>query len=247
MTTASRHNSVLDALIRDYADIGTRSRMGLKIATNEGADTYTVSVVGVIRSKRILVLTAPITEDGALVAVMSGQAIHCSWFSSTTAFRFRARVVRILFEPVPLIHIELPAVVEKRKVRSVPRALTNLRATIKAEKETAAAIVDVSTRGARVAVHSDVRLQRDDAVVVRARLPLLDKRFDLIAPCKVIAGFGHTDPRHPEAQFFGFQFGELDDSTLLLLHAFVQECLVFEIDLLAQLLYLSSKEVDDVE
>ena len=237
----------LEELMLDYADIGARSRIGLRITPGESSAGYTVSAIGVIRAKRILLLTAPVTDDGALVAVHNGQILTCRWFGATTAFRFRARIVRILFEPVPLLHIELPSTVERRTVRGVPRALANLRASVKSQKEIPAVVVDISTSGARIGVQGKARLERDDELVLHARPKMLHRQFDLIAGCKIVAGFGFTDPRHPDVQFFGVEFGEMSESTLLVVHAYVQECLAFETDALAQMLLLNSREVDDIE
>ncbi len=244
---AEKTRVALEHLMRDYADIGARSRIGLRITPGESTDTYTVSAIGVIRPKRILVLTAPVTDDGALVAVHSGQLLTCRWFGATTAFRFRAKVIRILFEPVPLLHIELPSTVERRTVRGVPRALANLRASLKSTTEVESVIVDISTSGARVAVHGHASLERGNDLVLHARPRMLHRQFDLTARCQIVASFGYTDQRHPDVQFFGLEFGEMTDSTLLVLHAFVQECLAFETDTLAQVLMLNSREVDDIE
>lgn len=242
-----RPSAALDALVKDYADIGARSRVGLRITPSELKDSYTVSVIGVIRPKRLLVLTAPVTDDGALVAVHNGQILTCRWFGATTAFRFKARIIRILFEPIPQILVELPTIVDRRTVRGVPRALANLRAVVTAQKDFDSAIVDISTSGARIAVGKEAKLQRGDQIVLKAKPKMLHRQFELTCDCNVIAGFGVTDPRHPDVQFFGFEFGDMEDSTLLVLHAYVQECLAFETDALAQVLLLYSKEVDDIE
>lgn len=240
-------NAVLDTLMRDYADIGARSRVGLRITPNDMKDSYTVSVIGVIRAKRILVLTAPLTNDGALVAVHSGQPLTCRWFSATTAFRFRAKIVRILFDPVPQVLVELPSMIERRTVRGVPRALANLRAALKSTFATDAIIVDISTSGARVAVAGNAKLKRSDELALHARPRMLNRQFELATNCQIVADFGHTDSHHPDVKFFGVEFGDMLDPTLLVLHAFVQECLAFETDALAQVLLLNSIEVDDIE
>ncbi len=233
--------------MRDYADIGARSRIGVRITPADITDTYTVSVIGVIRTKRILLLTAPVTGDGALVAIHSGQLLTCRWFGTTTAFRFRARIIRILFEPVPQIQVELPAVVERRTVRGVPRGLAHLRGTIKTDKESDTVIVDISTSGARIAVPHSIRMRRNDELVLKARPRMLNRQFDLVVDCDVVASFGNTDPRHPDVQFYGVEFSEMPNDTLLVLHAYVQECLAFETDALAQVLMVNSIEVEAIE
>ena len=83
--------AALDNLVRDYADIGTRSRMGLLISPGDSKTNYTVDVVGIIRQKRLLVLTAPTTDEGSLIAVIKGQLLTCRWFSATTRISFSRR------------------------------------------------------------------------------------------------------------------------------------------------------------
>jgi hypothetical protein len=129
--TINLQRIALKALAHEYADIGARSRMGLRITPGESKSSYIVAVVGVIREKRQLVLRAPVNVDGSLIAVMKGQMLTCHWINAATAFRFRALIVRILFEPVPLIYVDLPPIVERHTLRGVPRALANLRAILK--------------------------------------------------------------------------------------------------------------------
>jgi c-di-GMP-binding flagellar brake protein YcgR len=244
---ADSHRAALETLMRDYADIGARSRIGLRITPSDSKDTYMVNAIGVIRAKRILVLTAPVTLDGALVAVHSGQILICRWFGTTSVFRFRAKIVRIMFEPVPLLHVELPPEVERRTVRGVPRALANLRGTVKSSVETRMVIVDISISGARIAVHGNTSLNHGQQIVLHARPTMLNRQFELVIKGHIVADFGSSDPKHPEVQFVGVEFGAVSDQTLLVLHAYVQECLAFETDTLAQVLMLASKEVDTID
>lgn len=241
------HRSALDVLLRDYADIGARSRIGLLINFGESKDNYTVSTVGVIRSKRILVLTAPVTAEGALVALTNGQVLTCRWFGATTAFRFRVKIIRMVFDPVPLLHVELPPIVERRTVRGVPRALATLRAALKTPTDVEVAIVDISISGARIGVIADVSLPIGKEIVLHARPKMMGRPFEFTVRAKIAANMGNSDPKHPEVQFFGLEFAEMSDQTLLTLHAYVQECLAFETDTLAQVLMLVSKEVETIE
>jgi len=244
---ADSHRAALDVLMRDYADIGARSRTGLLVSPSESKDSYTVSAIGVIRAKRILTLTAPVTEDGALVAVMNGQVLVCRWFGSTAAFRFRVKIVRMVFDPVPLLHVELPPIVERRTVRGVPRALSTLRGAIKTPTDVEVVIVDISISGARIAVSTDMSLPNGKQIVLHARPKMMNRQFDLTVRANIVANFGYADTSHPEVQFLGIEFGEMSDQTLLTVHAYVQECLAFETDTLAQILMLVSKEVDTID
>ncbi len=242
--TSNSRRSILDALARDYADVGARSRMGLVISAGESKINYTVAVIGVIREKRQLVLRAPVNEDGSLIAVMKGQMLHCRWINSMTVFQFRAMIVRILFEPIPLVHIELAPVIERRTKREAPRALTHLRALVEIPEEVEAVIVDISTGGARLAVHKDVDFVNGQDILLVARPRMLHREFQLRLHCQVTSSGAPPDPKHPHVQFYGITFANLTDNELLILHSYVQACLSMETDTLSQMLLLHSKEID---
>jgi c-di-GMP-binding flagellar brake protein YcgR len=237
--------AALETLIRDYADVGARSRMGLLVSPGDGRNNYTVDVVGIIRQKRLLVLTAPTTEDGSLIAVIKGQAMTCRWFSATTAFHFRAVITRILFEPVPLVHIELPHVIERRTVRGEPRALATLRAVLKDKQDIETVFVDLSVGGARIAVTDEVSLSKGQVIDLHTRPRLLQHDYELQLRCQITGTAGNNDPKHPHVRFYGLNFENLSDMDRLVLHSYVQQCLAFESDVLSQVLLASSKEVDN--
>ena len=241
------HRAVLESLARDYADLGARSRMGLRIAIGESKNSYTVAVVGVLREKRQLVLRAPTNDDGSLIAILKGQSLQCHWINATTAFQFRAMVVRNQFEPVPLVHVELPLVVERRTLRGVPRALSTLRALVKAPDDTEAVVVDLSTGGARLAVHADVTLTGGQQILLLARPKILNREFQLSLHCQVTGPITTPEPKHPYVRFYGLVFGELSDNELLILHSCVQEGLAMETDTLSQVLLLNSREMEEGE
>jgi len=233
----------LEALIRDYADIGARSRMGLRITAGDAKSNYDVHVLGLIQKRRILVVTAPTMRDGSLIAVMKGQQLTCRWFSASTAFRFSAVISRVVFEPIPLIHIDLPPVIERQSRRGVPRGLCTLRALLKTPSDVEAVVVDMSVTGARIAVAEAVRLEKKQELVLIARPKMLQRSFEVILRCQVTSLDGALDKKHPHVDFYGLRFLEVDDSALLTLHSYVQECLTFEADVLSQLLLSDSKEV----
>jgi hypothetical protein len=233
----------LEVLIRDYADIGARARGALRVHFDNSKIGYNVSVVGIVRSKRILALTAPVTPEGSLAAVMKGQLLTCRWFSATTAFRFRATVSRVSFEPIPLIHIDLPPIVERRTMRGVPRGLCALRAMLKTPRDVEAIMVDLSTTGARVAVSEEAKLEKNQELTLIVQPTMLRRDYELIIRCQITAPAGAIDPKHPHVRFYGINFLDVSDYTMLTLHAYVQECLVAETDVLSLVLLGASKEV----
>lgn len=236
--------AILDALAQDYADIGARSRMGLQITPSETKTSYTVPVVGVIREKRQLVLRAPVNEDGSLIPIMPGQVLTCDSINATTAFHFLASIVRVLFEPVPLLYVEFPTFVERRTMRGVPRALATLRSLIKTPSDVEAVIVDISTGGVRLAVNEEVQLSKGQNILLLARPHVLNRSFQLNLHCLVTGPVTSVDPKHPQVRFYGVNFDDLSDTELLILHAYVQECLALETDTLSQMLLLNSQEIE---
>jgi hypothetical protein len=244
---AISQRAALEALLRDHADIGARSRMAMRISPGESDVVYDVNVVGVIRSKRILVLTAPTKPDGSLIAVNKGQSLTCRWFSPSTAFRFRATITRLLFEPVPLVHVELPSQAERRTVRGVPRALVALRALLRAPEDIEAVVLDLSTGGARVAVVADAALRKRQEVVLLMRPTVMHRPFELAIRCQVSGAVAAADNKHQQLAFYGLTFLDRTENNLLVLHAYVHECLAAETDVLTQLLWRDSKEVDSIE
>src|SRR6185369_6002244 len=72
-------------------------RFPLSMARNETAEAFRTWVIGVY--DRIMVVAAPVRSNGALVAVIAGQAWLCRTFQATSAFRFHGTVLRVAFEP----------------------------------------------------------------------------------------------------------------------------------------------------
>lgn len=233
----------LEALLRDYSDLGARSRLGLLVSPRDGKASYKVDVVGVMRSKRLLVLTAPVRPDGSLIAVSKGQLLTCRWFSATTAFHFEVTIARMLFEPIPLLHVELPELVEHRTVRGEPRALATLRAILKTPEPIDAVIVDISIGGARVAIADDTALEKGAPIELSARPHLLHRDYEIELRCHVTGENGTGDLKHPNVRFYGLIFEGVNDVERLILHSYVQQCLAVELDELSQVLLPASKVV----
>jgi c-di-GMP-binding flagellar brake protein YcgR len=226
----------LITLSRDYADMIRRARFTVKIAPNESSESFLCWVIGVSHKNRCLVLTAPAHKDNSPVAVSRGQKWICRLFNSTTVFRFHGQILKSTLEPFPYIHVALPPSIERRTVREVPRAIVNLQGTLIAAEETHAAIVDLSLTGARIGVDRRTPLAMGDLVRLKAFLELLDELRELNVQARIVADYGETDDEHPDISFYGIKFESLELTHQLMLHAYVQERLVRELDGLGQLL-----------
>jgi hypothetical protein len=228
--------SVLDRFAREYGDAATRSRYGLTVSSGESTKSYSVTALGVARDRRFLIVSAPENEERKLIAVVKGQALTCRWFNATTAFRFRATIAKIAFEPLPLLYLELPEHVEHNAVRQLPRALANVSALLKAPKPAEAVIVDLSVGGAKIAVAADLGIDKGSAAALILWPRILDRDFLLRLNCTVSSILGHTERDYPNIFFYGLSFENLGERELLALHAFVQGCLATEFDWLTQVL-----------
>jgi hypothetical protein len=228
--------SPMELLSRAYGELARRSRGELQVSPVGTELRFSVAVLGVMGSQRLLMVAAPRTRDNSLIAVTKGKSLTCQWLSTTTIWRFTAVIANLAFEPAPIVYLGQVSTVHHRTLRGVPRALAALPAALRLPGVHAALVTDISTSGARVGVAGDPGLQVGQSLTLALRLRMLGRDFVLDLPCTVTAKLGQVDPDHPLVSFFGLQFGALESQDELALHAYVQERLVQEADLLSQLL-----------
>jgi c-di-GMP-binding flagellar brake protein YcgR len=232
----NERRAVLEKLAKDYGDAAQRARFTLSISPGESTQVYSVWLLGVVRDKRHLIVTAPTTTGNALIAVMKGQTLTCRWFNPTTAFRFKASILKLAFEPIPLLYLELPIDIERKIARRLPRALMNLHAVMRRPEPLEALVLDLSVGGARLALAREETLTPQQQFQLNIRPRMVDRSFLVTVECVVTSVMGATDTAHPEVQFIGVEFRELSEHDLLILHACVQEQLAHEADWLTQAL-----------
>ena len=228
--------AILGKLAKDYGDAAQRARFTLSIAPGDGTQTYNVWVLGVVREKRHLIVTAPTTTNNALIAVIKGQALTCRWFNPTTAFRFKATILKLAFEPIPVLYLELPPEIERKIARRLPRALINMHAVVRRPEPLEALVLDLSVGGARLAIRREETMTIHQQAQLNIRPRMLDRSFLLTIECVVTNVMGVTDPEHPDIQFIGVEFRDVSEHDLLILHACVQEKLAHEADWLTHVL-----------
>ena len=215
----------------------TRSlRTGMLVSTSPDGPTYTVAALGSV-GQRQLIVSAPMTPDRSLLAVLRGHPLFCRWLSAQTAFRFRGTILQLAFEPVPLVYLELPIAVEQHPVRRRPRVSTTLSAMLQlGDRSCEVLVVDLSLTGARIAAGDVPGLAPGAAVQLLFRLELIEDTFLLQLKCVVKAALGHTEAKHPGIEFYGLDFVELPQFDKLVLHSYVQQRLANETDWLTHLL-----------
>ena len=101
---------------------------------------------------------------------------------------------------MPLVHIELPPVIERRTVRGEPRALATLRTLVKVNDDAEGVLVDLSVGGARIAVTENVVLIKGQYVELHTRPRLLQREYGLILKCQVTGTAGANDPNPPHVR-----------------------------------------------
>jgi Flagellar protein YcgR/PilZ domain len=232
----------LEAFARDFGNTRQRSRMAITVSPGDSKQSYLINVLGVIPGPRYLIVSAPTTVDGSLIAVQKGQVLHCRWLNSSSAFKFEATIVRISFEPVPLLYVLLADRISKRAVRNVPRALASFPAVVRTTQPITGLLVDLSVTGARFAAYHDQELRLDQSAELSFKPRVLDHDYLLTINCKIASVTDHPVADHPDIMFYGIQFHELPQTDLLVLQCCVQACLTEETDFLAQVL-LESEEV----
>lgn len=226
----------LAALADHYGDVARRARINLVISIGESASSYNVGVIGVVRDKRHIIVAAPTTSNNALIAVVKGQLLTCRWFNAMTAFRFRAGILKLGFEPVPLLHLQIQNDIERKAARRLPRALVCFSAELRLPEPTDVLVVDLSVGGARLALPNELSLQTQRHCQLVLQLQMINRSYPLLLDCTLTSVMGTNDPAHSDIQFIGVEFRELSETDLLTLHACVQEHLVHEADWLTHLL-----------
>jgi len=234
--------SPMEMLVRAYSELGRRTRLELQVSPGDGELRCNCAVLGVVRGQRLVMIAAPRTRDNSLIAVTKGHGMTCQWLNATTAFRFRAVIANLAFEPAPIVYLGQMSNVRRRTLRGDPRAVTALTGALRTPALIAALVTDLSLSGARIGVAGEPALETGQKVELALRPKHFGRDFTLDLDCTVAGSMGHADPDHPSISFFGLQFDTPSDHALLVLHACVQERLAQETDLLSQLLMSESSE-----
>jgi hypothetical protein len=238
---------ILETFAKAYSGGRERARSHLQVTPGSGNLAFKVTVFGILPANRELIVSAPKTAEGGLIAVYTGLTLHCDWFNASTLFRFDVVIAKVVFEPQPLLYLRLSESVQHCPVRNVPRALVNLPAVLRLPQVEAALLVDVSVTGASVALPDDVALTAGDQVELSVK-PRLQLELDLLLTlsCTVVGAVKSAGAAFPGMVFRGLKFNAITERDLLILHAYVQQNLVDEMDNLAHLL-LSARELREIK
>ncbi|MGC3981580.1 MAG: PilZ domain-containing protein [Steroidobacteraceae bacterium] len=238
---------MLEAFAKFYGDTQERSRFHLQITPGTSDKTFKVAAMGVLPAKRELIVSAPKNADGGLIAVYQGLTLHCQWFNASTLFRFDAAIHKVVFEPEPLLYLRLSDTTQRRSVRTVPRALVNLPAVVRTPQVETVLLVDLSVTGARIAILKDTELAAGHELELSVK-PKLQVDLDLLLTlkCTVMGAPEAAHPEYPGIVFRGLKFNDVSERDLLIMHAYVQQSLVDEMDNLAHVL-LKARDLREIK
>jgi len=240
---------MLEAFAKLHGDTHVRSRFTMTIVPAGSERSFPVVALGVLPAKRELIVSAPKTPDGSLIAVYQGLSLRCHWFNASALFRFDVTVTKVVFEPEPLLYLRLAEQTQQRSVRTVPRALVNLPAVVRTPTVETVLLVDLSITGARIAILKDTELPTGH-VLEMAIKPKLQLQMDLDVmlniKCTVMGEPEPASADFPGVVYRGLKFTDVCERDLIVLHAYVQQNLVEEMDSLAHVL-LSARTVSELK
>ncbi len=173
----------LQAFRNAYARVAGSTRVGFRMSRDDRGESYTAWVIGT-HEQRGLMLSAPMSRDNSLVAMADGQTWIFRAFHGTAAFRFSGIVRKVMFDPIPYFHLQLPPTIDMRHVRQRPRAQVCLPAAITLNEPQQGdaldgVICDLSSCGLRLALKQSDVLQKQHSLHIRFSVPLLEKSHDI--------------------------------------------------------------------
>jgi hypothetical protein len=232
----SFQRSPMERFAKAYGEALLHTRTELQLQPAGSERRFTVEVIGVQQAARMVIVSAPTNTDRSLIAVHQGQIVTCRWMSPSTVFRFEASIARLVFDPLPMLHLNDLHAIQFRELRELPRARSAIAASLRTPVPMAALVTDLSVSGARVGVSSAVLLDVDQDVELSLRVQMFRRDFTLTIGCRIAGDLGELDADHPDIRFYGLNFTRTDDAHQLAIHGIVQQQLALDADRLGHLL-----------
>lgn len=187
--------------------------------------TY-VKLVGYLKDRSIIV-TAP-TIGGRRLELIDNDSVLVRGFSGTSAYAFRAFVIRVGRLPFDHVHLSFPDAVFGRPVRRSQRVRTELEALLHSSSPSRAEpargqIEDLSALGALIS--TGYELDPEDPLRLSTALALHGNRVELDIECVIVS---HSTEAGNEADVhcYGLKFTNLVPQDAMMLKAYVYQQIV---------------------
>lgn len=223
------------ALQADYQHTHARAPVGFQME-HEG-HTSTTRVIGVSEDGHGLIMSWPASDGSPSPELKEGETWTFRAFYAVAAVRFHATIEKVVTAPFPYFYVSQLKDIDRRTVRQWPRTPACLWASRATEPPRI--IVDLSVGGARIGVDERSHLQKGQLLLLTTGVQLSIGRKDLSLDATVLNRYGHADGKHPQVEFFGVRFENVNEPQQLILHAYVQEQICHQLDRVWQVLTLA--------
>ncbi|MFT5520527.1 MAG: hypothetical protein ACI9IA_001120 [Enterobacterales bacterium] len=214
-------------------------QLGLQIASSlqlqmldDDAKWYTVKLLGYHKGFGLLI-SAPLSEGSELSMILrDGQPLNIRLKSAKYAVSFRSQIIEKRLTPFPHIFISVPADIEK---------ISPLKAEMIKLKQDATLInEDNDSRSAQVDVigisFTEAKMKHDDSIALEGQRITMTMSFVFAGNRNVVVLEGRitkieADPISKE-HIMTMTYEELDQSDQILLHAYIYERLLINLNLL---------------
>lgn len=220
----------LNEYVREYQSSNGQPRVPIRMAREESGESYPAWILGADEQQGLIV-TAPATGNGSMVAVSEGQTWIFRTLYLTAAVKFHSSIRKVQFEPTPCLHVATPSQVELRHVRSSPRASTCVHGTFHVGKDIPVLIIEVSSSGLAVAVERDqYDPKAGQRLIVSFTINLLDHDYTFKVPATVAGKKHEYDKRYPLLWVCGLSIEAQSELERVVLHGYVHQRLNMELN-----------------
>lgn len=200
----------------------------MKMAPDGSDDSFIVKLVGTVGREAFLV-THPVRDQG-LVYIKEGQVWEFRAFYSTSVFRFKTPIQKVILAPHPLVIAAWPQEpqMEARVIRAARRVLCDLPAIVKVNvagqvSASPGTVSNLSASGAEFTTWHKLKVTAGDRIRLAFQIVLHDHKFLLEPEAQVVSVNESADKAHVH---LGLSFDQLRPDEFAPIHAFIQGRLV---------------------
>ena len=209
-------------------DLNVQIGETVQISPVESGVRHYVRLIGYLKGHSVIVTTP--RHDGKVMLVRDGQLYNVRMLSGNSVQGYQCKVLRAANVPYPHLHLSYPRQVASVVVRNAERIPTRLTVAVNNEspdwngmKAIPATMIDVSLTGAMLV--SEMPLGKVGDRITVLMKPVVGGSEQLLSMPATIRRIldEETFAQDPAGARYGIQFGEVQDTDRLVLHAFVYE------------------------